>query len=85
MIVPAVFVGTCRETAQKIGDYLDGRMPWWKRLQVRLHFRRCPPCEKWFRSVAATLKAVDSVKAAERHIEIPPDLKSRIEDIFRKV
>jgi hypothetical protein len=37
------------EKAQALAHrYIDGEMVWARRVRVRLHLRRCPPCERGF-------------------------------------
>lgn len=83
MIMPSVLAGTCKETAQQISDYLEGRMSFLRRFRVRLHLKKCPPCERWIESLRVTHKAVDKARILEQSKGIPAECREKIEKIFR--
>ncbi|MBI2889924.1 MAG: zf-HC2 domain-containing protein [Nitrospirae bacterium] len=74
--------GTCRETAQNIGDYMERRLPLLHRVRIRLHLLTCPGCVAWLKSLQATMRAVSGLRARERAVNVPPHLRARIEEIF---
>lgn len=83
MIVPSVLAGTCKETAQKISDYLEGRMSFWHRTRIRLHLKKCPPCEKWIESLNVTHQVIDQARVIEQSKDLPTECRDKIEKIFR--
>lgn len=83
MMMPTSVVGTCKETAQNISDYMDGYTPFFKKARIRIHLGMCSRCRKWFRELQATFKGVEKVRSTELAIQMPPELRQKIETIFR--
>ncbi len=38
----------CDQAIAKVYDYLDDEMTWYRKVRIRYHLRRCPPCEVAF-------------------------------------
>ncbi len=81
-MMPTMLMGTCRETSQNIGDYLDGSMPLPKRMRIRFHLSICPDCRKWMAALKATMAGVGLARAFELSAPPPPELRDKIERIF---
>ncbi len=64
----------CDEAIEQIYFFLDGEMTWYKRLRVRRHLRRCPPCHSKFEFEARFIDVVRR-KGAE---PAPPELIDRL-------
>jgi len=43
----------CRHAAQLVSRGLDERLPWWQRVQLRLHLLICDACTNFSRQVRA--------------------------------
>jgi mycothiol system anti-sigma-R factor len=70
----------CRETQEKVYQYLDGEIGVLRRWRMRRHLRQCPPCGDGF-SFESRLKQ----KVREDCVdEIPEELMSRINSFLRK-
>jgi mycothiol system anti-sigma-R factor len=39
----------CEVSAAQVYTYLDRELNWYRRLRIRMHLRRCPPCADGFR------------------------------------
>lgn len=83
MMMPTSVVGTCRETAQNIGDYLDRKTPLFKRIRIGIHLTICARCRQWLHELKATFKGVDLARRYELTVEAPPELRAKIERIFQ--
>jgi mycothiol system anti-sigma-R factor len=70
----------CRETQEKVYQYLDGEMGVLRRWRVRRHLRRCPPCGDGF-TFESHLKQRVREGCME---EVPPELLSRISSFLRQ-
>lgn len=44
---------SCRELAESASAYLDGELPAWRRLMVRLHVWMCAHCRRYVEQVRA--------------------------------
>ncbi|MBI2890976.1 MAG: zf-HC2 domain-containing protein [Nitrospirae bacterium] len=84
MMMPTSVMGTCRETAQNISDYIEGRTPLFKRIRIRIHLGVCAGCRRWLAELRSTLKGVRMTRSAEMGIHVPPELRQNIERIFAK-
>ncbi len=59
---------SCRElTEQHASDYVDGRLPWRRRLSVRLHLAMCGACRRFL----AQLRLVKIVLRNKPEIALP--------------
>ncbi|MBI2061907.1 MAG: zf-HC2 domain-containing protein [Nitrospirae bacterium] len=81
-MMPTMLMGTCRETSQNIGDYLDRAMPLARRLRIRFHLSLCPDCRKWMAGLKATMAGIGLARALELSAQPPAELRAKIERIF---
>lgn len=52
MSAAAAFFPCCRDATGLLTDFLDGNIPWPRRLGLRLHLGLCPPCRRLLASLA---------------------------------
>ena len=38
----------CEKSAERMYTYLDREVTWFRRVRIRVHLRRCPPCADGF-------------------------------------
>ena len=38
----------CEKSAERMYSYLDREVTWFRRVRIRVHLRRCPPCADGF-------------------------------------
>jgi Putative zinc-finger len=63
----------CGGARRSLSDWIDGApLPWWSRLQVRLHLKVCPMCQSVHRSLLATDDALRALQGAEPGEDAPP-------------
>ena len=62
----------CREMAELVTDYLEGDLPWHRRLAARLHLFLCTACTHYFDQMRRT---IDLLRNAP-----PPILPVALED-----
>ena len=67
----------CEKSAKRMYSYLDREVTWVRRMRIRVHLRRCPPCADGF-NFEARLK--DRIRAGT--YELPPE---ELYDIVRKM
>jgi len=68
-------VGTCEETAEAISAALDGPLPWYRRIRMRLHLWACRFCRR-YEVQAKWLHAV-----CEHHCDELADIAGDTEDL----
>lgn len=51
---------TCRHVMHLSSDYLDGTLPWHRRLGIRLHLFICDACRRYLRQLRATAAVLGS-------------------------
>ena len=56
----------CKRTHENLSDALDGALPWWKRVLMRMHLGVCPMCRRTSHSLE---RAVDTVASLR---DLPP-------------
>ena len=64
----------CDKASYRVYGYLDGELTIWRRLTIRRHLGKCPPCAQGF-DFEIELRQVVSAKCRD---EVPPDLRRRI-------
>ena len=53
---------SCDQIAEELSDALDGALPLWRRLQIRLHLALCPPCARMRRSLERTVDLLHALR-----------------------
>ncbi|MGH8873650.1 MAG: zf-HC2 domain-containing protein [Acidimicrobiia bacterium] len=70
----------CDEALTRLYPYLDRELTWYRRLRVRFHLRRCPPCGNVY-AFEDRLRTVIRQKCRE---EIPPEVIERLRQVVRE-
>lgn len=50
--MPSNMMKSCQEVSMLVSQSLDERLPWYQRLQVRLHLLLCSACTQFERQVS---------------------------------
>jgi predicted anti-sigma-YlaC factor YlaD len=66
---------TCREAIALMGDYLESLLNDEALAELEAHFRDCAPCRAYFN----TYRRTRDVAGAEGRVEMPPEMKERLE------
>jgi hypothetical protein len=76
------FMPDCRETSRLVSESMDHRLPFFKRLMIRLHLRMCKYCHR-FEQHLVHMRAIS--RHVNRHIEtldpnvsLSPEARERI-------
>lgn len=70
---------TCREVAELVTEYLEGRMSWMQRLQFQLHVGMCAVCRRYLRQMRATTKTLGKLPDEP----LPKEVETELLDRFR--
>lgn len=62
---------TCREVSERSNDYLDGRLGFWRGMEMRLHLLACRYCRAFVRQMQAAIRLVDGAGHALPDDEAP--------------
>ena len=57
---------TCEEFANKVSDYLDGRVPYGDRIGMWVHALMCEPCRRYLDQMRQVTDALGEVGEQER-------------------
>ena len=49
---------SCKDVSTKAGDYLDGELPLWSRVEIRLHIFFCQHCRRYLHQVELAVGAL---------------------------
>lgn len=52
---------TCTDVTEIVTDYLEGRMPFWRRMSFLLHVAMCPPCRRYLRQMRLTIRTLGAL------------------------
>lgn len=70
---------TCREIAELVTEYLEGRMPWMQRLQFQFHIGMCSACRRYLRQMRSTLQTLGSLPTEPLPKELEVELLARFQ------
>lgn len=65
---------TCRELTEIVTDYLEGRMPFGRRVMFHLHVGMCRHCRAYLRSMRMTMKTLGNLP----EVAPPPEVKDEL-------
>jgi predicted anti-sigma-YlaC factor YlaD len=69
----------CQDVAESATEYLEGALPWWRALLLRLHLAICAACAAFLAQLAATREFLGLVEVADASPAEPPeDLVARL-------
>jgi hypothetical protein len=78
------WVATCRETRDRLSDYLEGDLGRRARTRIRRHLARCEHCQALLASLTRTLEQVRSLGGMELGSQEPATVRAVIERIERE-
>lgn len=70
---------TCREIAELVTEYTEGRLSLWDRLRFQLHLGLCRNCRRYVRQVRATTSALGELPPPEVPRELEEELLRRFD------
>ena len=78
------WVATCRETAARLSDYLEGDLGARTHRRIARHLARCKHCQALLASVTSTLEQLRSLGSIEPGSAEPATVRAVIERIERE-
>lgn len=64
-----VAIPSCREMAELVTDYLEGDLPWYRRIAARWHLLLCSACTHYFDQMRRTIGLLRLGRAASLSAE----------------
>ncbi len=52
----------CREITERASDFIDARLPWRERMEVRLHLVMCRFCREYMRQMTLVVGALQRLR-----------------------
>ena len=74
---------TCKEFADRVSDYLDGRVPYGERIGIWLHALMCEPCRRYMDQMRQTIDYMHEVGESEHDEGCPDEVKEELMEQFR--
>jgi hypothetical protein len=77
---------SCKEISELVSDSLDRDLPWYQRLQVRVHLLMCRLCSRFRRHLLLLRQAARQLPledAAEPGASLSPEARERIKRAIR--
>jgi hypothetical protein len=72
---------SCKEITEKSGDYIDRKLPLWKRPGYWLHFAMCVHCRRYVDQLKLTIKTIGKTPEAT-----PPNVSNKqVQEIVEKM
>jgi anti-sigma factor RsiW len=78
------WMATCRETRERLSDYLDGDLGARTRRRVARHLARCKHCQALLESLTRTLAQLRSLGSVEQASPAPATVRAIVERIERE-
>jgi anti-sigma factor RsiW len=77
------WMATCRETRERLSDYLDGDLGARSRRRVSRHLARCKHCRALLESLTRTLEQLRSLGTVEQSSPVPATVRAIVDRIER--
>lgn len=74
---------SCKEVGENLTEYMDGNLPFRKRLGIRLHLMMCKMCMDVLRALRALPKFAKEVLGPPE--EMPVDAKETLDRVLRNL
>jgi len=71
---------TCEQVTALITDYLEGRLPFGKRLMFQLHIGMCRHCRRYLRQMRLTIRTVGKLPTEPPSDEVKRELLERFKN-----
>jgi anti-sigma factor ChrR (cupin superfamily) len=55
----------CQQLTELSTEYLEGSLPFWRRMQIRVHLGICKHCRNYLAQVRSTIHALQRLPRAE--------------------
>ena len=68
---------TCRQIAELVTDYLEGRLPLMQRARFQLHLGMCRHCRAYLRQMKTTIKVLGKLPQEPAPPDLPEELLRR--------
>jgi anti-sigma factor RsiW len=78
------WVATCRETRDRLSDYLDGDLGTRTRTRIKRHLARCEHCRALLASLTRTLDQLRSLGGGDEGAPEPATVRAVVERIERE-
>jgi anti-sigma factor RsiW len=78
------WMATCRETRERLSDYLDGDLGARTRRRVGRHLARCKHCQALLESLTRTLDQLRSLGSIDQGTTEPATVRAIVERIERE-
>lgn len=70
---------TCAELTSLVTDYLEGGLPFWRRVRFQLHLGLCHHCRRYLRQLRRTIGALGRIAPEP----IPDAMMAELQQRFR--
>ena len=72
---------SCKDITEHASDYLDHKLPWWKRPGYWLHMLMCVHCRRYLEQLKLTISAIGKSPGAS-----PPNVSTeQVRDIVKHI
>ncbi len=72
---------TCQQLTELVTEYAEGRMSFWRRLEVQLHLGMCSNCRAYLRQMQMTARALGKLPQQR----MPDDLRAEMLERLRRM
>ncbi len=72
---------TCQQLTEIVTDYAEGRMSFWRRVQVQLHLGMCGHCRAYLHQMQTTARTLGKLPQAQ----MPADVKAELLERFGRM
>lgn len=69
---------SCKDVSESASDYIDGKLPLIKRMNMRLHLFMCLHCRNFMQQFTSTIKIIGKVKPGDTHAKIIDEQVKRL-------
>ena len=70
---------TCQQLTELVTEYLEGDMPFWRRVQFQMHLGMCRHCRAYIQQLKETVRTLGKLPQEQ----MPPDVQAELLKRFR--
>ena len=70
----------CKQVTELVSQKMDTSLPWYQRLEIRLHLLMCKTCHLYAKQIGFIQKAISDLEAQTQIIKLSEQSKKRIQD-----
>lgn len=73
----------CKQMVDLVSQSLDTSLPWWKRLEMKMHLLICKTCHRYLQQMQFIHRMARTIDSHNGHIKLSQQAKDRIKQSLK--